>query len=262
MIGDILLSFLLQIALTLGVILLYGFLIALCNKAFYANFGSKSRIICYITGFIGTPIHELSHAFFCLIFGHKIKKIKLFQIGDDGTLGFVSHTYHKKNFYHRIGNFFIGVAPILVISSLLYLLSLWILPGMMNLIAQNFQKISFSSGFKGISKAFSDIFSVLLNYSGNLNFWIFIAIGIFLALHMTLSGADIKGAMGGLCFVLLLMLGLNILFYSIGSSAMYNFAIINVAAILNTVLFLSLLISVIAVIISFLLKITVGRKIF
>ena len=87
-------------------------------------------------------------------------------------------------------------------------------------------------------------------------------IGLFLALHMTLSGADIKEAMGGLCFVLLLMLGLNILFYLIGSSAIYNFMIINIAAILNTVLFLSLLISIIAVIISFLLKITVGRKIF
>ena len=263
MIVDILLSFLLQIALTLGVILLYGFLIALCNKAFYANFGSKSKIVCYVTGFIGTPIHELSHALFCLLFGHKITEIKLFQINsDDGTLGYVSHSYNKKNFYHRIGSFFIGIAPIIVISSVLYLISLWLLPNMMNLIAQDFQNISFSGGFKSISKAFSNIFSVLLNYSGNVNFWIFIVIGIFLALHMTLSGADIKNALGGLAFVLLIMLLLNIVFYFFNASAIYNFAILNIAAILNMILFLSFIISVIAVIISFTLKFTIGRKIF
>ena len=80
---DIFISFLLQVAFTVGIIFLFGWLIALCNKVFYSNFGRYGHIVCYITGFIGTPIHELSHALFCLIFGHKILEIKLFQISDD-----------------------------------------------------------------------------------------------------------------------------------------------------------------------------------
>ena len=133
---------------------------------------------------------------------------------------------------------------------------------MMNSVSQNFQKISLSGGFKSISSAFTNIFSVLTKYSGNLNFWIFMIIGVFLALHMNLSGADIKGAMSGLLFVLLAMLILNVVFYLIGSPAMYNSAVIGFAAILNTVLFLSLLISIIAVIISFIIKFTIGKKLF
>ena len=86
MIGNLLVCFLLQIAFTIGLIILFGFLIALCNKKFYANIGNYSRMVCYITGAIGTPLHECAHALFCVIFGHKITAIKLFQINsDDGT---------------------------------------------------------------------------------------------------------------------------------------------------------------------------------
>ena len=96
MILDILLGFLLQILFTIGLIVLVGFLIALCNKKFYSNLGGLGMTACYVTGCIGTPIHELSHALFCLIFGHKITEIKLFQINsDDGTLGYVKHSYNS-----------------------------------------------------------------------------------------------------------------------------------------------------------------------
>ena len=63
---------------TLGLVFLFGKVIALCNGAFYRNFGSKGRAVCYATGFIGTPVHEASHALMCLIFGHKIVEIKFF----------------------------------------------------------------------------------------------------------------------------------------------------------------------------------------
>ena len=108
---DIFIAFLLQIAFTIGVIFLLGWLIALCNKVFYSNFGRFGNIVCYVTGFVGAPIHELSHALFCLIFFHRIREIKLFQISDDGTMGYVIHSYNRRNMYQRIGNFFIGVAP-------------------------------------------------------------------------------------------------------------------------------------------------------
>ena len=87
----------------------------MCNRLFYSSIGNKSKVLCYATGFIGTPIHELSHALMCLIFGHKITEIKLFQINSaDGVLGYVKHSYNPKNIYQRVGNFFIGTAPVII----------------------------------------------------------------------------------------------------------------------------------------------------
>ena len=125
--GNFILNYLLQMAATLGVIFLFGKIIALCNGAFYRNFGRHGRAVCYATGFIGTPVHEASHALMCLLFGHRITEIKFFQLNSsDGTLGYVHHAYNPRNLYQKAGCFFIGVAPVLVgaliLAGLLYLL--------------------------------------------------------------------------------------------------------------------------------------------
>ena len=135
--GNIFSAFLMQLIFTVGIIVLFGLIVAMLNKMFYRNLASFGMAPCYITGFIGTPIHELSHALFCLIFGHKIHEIKLFQIGGDGTLGYVNHSYNPKNIYHKIGNFFIGVAPIIGVSLAFYLLNLWLVPDMAHQIANS-----------------------------------------------------------------------------------------------------------------------------
>ena len=45
-------------------------------------------------GWLGTIIHELGHALFCIIFRHKITEMKLFDPDPEtGTLGYVQHTY-------------------------------------------------------------------------------------------------------------------------------------------------------------------------
>jgi hypothetical protein len=61
-----------------------------------------------VTGVVGVPIHELSHATFALIFGHKIKSIKLFQKPDENeVMGYVQHSYNQGSIYQQAGNFFI-----------------------------------------------------------------------------------------------------------------------------------------------------------
>ena len=66
-----------EIVCLIGSIVVVGFILGfLRNKSianFYKAFGRKS---IYITGFIGVPIHELSHAIVAIIFKHKIKEIK------------------------------------------------------------------------------------------------------------------------------------------------------------------------------------------
>ena len=67
------------------------------------------------TGILGTPLHELSHYVMCLIFKHNIVRVELFRPSSckvDGVLGFVSHSFNKNSLYQQIGNFFIGIAPL------------------------------------------------------------------------------------------------------------------------------------------------------
>ncbi|MBO5286781.1 MAG: DUF3267 domain-containing protein [Clostridia bacterium] len=198
LIVEILIAFLTQVAFTVGIIWLFGFLISLCNRIFYGSFGILSQPLCYITGFIGTPVHECAHALFCLIFGHRIDEMALFQIdSDDGTLGYVKHSYNPRNVYHLIGNFFIGIAPIVVITAILHILSSFLVPDMLSTVLTQIRGINLEVGFSENLPNLFGIFTAMFAEVGNYKFWIFFVIAIFLCLHMTLSGADIKNALGG-----------------------------------------------------------------
>lgn len=58
----------------------------------------------------GVAVHELGHAFFCLIAGIRIRKIKLFQFGE--LAGFVVHDEPQK-FYQAL---FISFGPLIINS--------------------------------------------------------------------------------------------------------------------------------------------------
>lgn len=262
MIGHIFICFLMQIAFTVGIIVLFGFLIALCNRRFYANFGYRSKTVCYITGAIGTPVHECAHALFCLIFGHKITDIKLFQINsDDGTLGYVCHSYNKRNIYQRIGNFFIGIAPIIVISALLYLIAWLLMPGFVADINGSFNVNDFTNN---IGRVFLSLFYVLglfFRRAASWQWWVFVILGTFLVLHMTLSTADIKGALSGILFLLIAVLIVDFILGLISGSLLNAFTcgVMNVAGYLLCILVLALIISVLAVLVSCIFRIRLWR---
>src|SRR5690606_23839416 len=82
----------------------------------------------YLYGFawLGTSIHELGHAIFAILFAHKISEIKLFTPGSGKSLGHLKHSYTKGNPYQTLGNFFIGLGPILL-GSFLLLVVTWLL---------------------------------------------------------------------------------------------------------------------------------------
>ena len=67
----LLLNIVLQLFMFIGVIYLVGFVISLLNRLFY-TLVNYSKAACYGTGFIGTPIHELSHAAMCVVFGQAL----------------------------------------------------------------------------------------------------------------------------------------------------------------------------------------------
>ncbi len=243
-----------QIVFTVGIIFLFGFLIAICNKRFYANFGAYGRLVCYITGAVGTPIHECAHALFCLIFGHKITEMKLFRINsDDGTLGYVNHSYNPKNIYHKIGNFFIGIAPIIVISAILYLMAYLLLPDFLDELSANVQTIDVVLDFGNALLGILSTVLIFFRYAASWQWWLYVVIGTLLALHMTLSKADIKGALSGLLLFIVVFLVVDVLLGVVNVKLLdeFTYGVMNVASYLLCTLVLALLVSVLAMIISF-----------
>lgn len=217
-------NYLYQVVFTVGVIVLFGFLIALCRRGFCALMGRSGPTILLITGAVGTPIHELSHALFCLIFGHKIREIKLYRPGaNDGALGYVTHTFNPKNIYHQIGNFFIGIAPILGGSGMLMLLALLMVPQTFGGIMSDIGSVGGFAGADGLAFAgelFAAAWSIFLRIfdfsdASNAWRWIFIVLALMISSHMELSGADIKGGIKGLFILLGIILVVDTALYFI-----------------------------------------------
>ncbi len=257
---EIITNFIYQIIFTLGVIVVFGLLIALCRKAFCKiaeNMGTK---VLLVTGIIGTPIHELSHALMCILFGHKIIDLKLYQPNSqDKTLGYVNHTYNPKNLYHQIGNFFIGIAPIICGSTVLLLLMRLLVPSVYSEVMQELKFISLlstdlmdASTYLGYFDLFWEIISIIFDFTaaGSILWWIFIIISLMIASHMELSPADIKGGLKGFLFIAIILLITDIILYFVSfetlesvttimtSSALYIAGFLAIAVVFSGVLVL------------------------
>lgn len=227
---EILTNFLYQIVFTVGVIVAFGLLIALCRKAFCKIVGDNGTKILLITGAVGTPIHELSHALMCLIFGHKIVEMKLYQPNaEDGTLGYVNHSFNKRNLYHQIGNFFIGVAPILCGSGVLLGLMYLLVPDVYSEVMAELQFIGLlstdfldASTYAGYLDLFWEIITDIFDFtnSGNIFWWIFLILSLMISSHMELSVADIKGGLMGFLYLAGVLLVADIILYFISLSAL------------------------------------------
>ncbi len=208
-------NYLFQILFSVGVIIVFGLIIAALNRAWCRMLGSKGVFAMRATGVIGTPVHEIGHAIFCLIFGHKVNGIKLYSMDTStGVLGYVNHSYNKKNVYQQIGNFFIGVGPIIFGSIVLTVLMLIMVPA-------TFQKVFASLGginnlelgvfseetYYGMITVFIKIFTAIFSFENIKNWiwWIFIIISMSIATHMSLSKADVKGSILGFFVLLVLM---------------------------------------------------------
>ena len=213
-----------------GSIIIFGFILYLLSsitrRIFAKTLGSKTEV--YITGWIGTPIHELSHALFCLLFKHKINDIKLFNTKSD-TIGYVLHSYDSRSWYQQMGNFFIGVGPIIIGTLIVYLLFILLAPELKNNVfeipiikyKQVFSSDILSIFYYTISNIFVYTYNIFINiiknvieYSAfkNITFWIFLYLSVSIASHMELSPADISHASKGIIVIFALSLILNTLF--------------------------------------------------
>jgi len=194
--------------------LILGFMERKANSYFFAAFGYKGILA---TAWIGTPVHEMGHALMCLIFGHKIMDMRLLMIDRaDGTLGYVTHSYNRRSVYQTVGNFFIGIAPIISGIGVLFLSLYYLLPNSFKVFEVSLHKGVMSKSFdltfvKGVASASLVLIQSIFTLSNlfSPHFWIFLLIAIGVSSHMALSGADIKGATHGLVSLYIVLLSLT-----------------------------------------------------
>lgn len=193
----------------------------------YKVLGQKFYL--YVFGWLGTSVHELGHAFFALIFAHKISEIKLFTPGKGKSLGHVKHSYKKGNPYQTLGNFFIGLGPILL-GSLLLLIITWLLFDIDIFRISDKYQVVLNSGllksFESVKNAGTNLALGVWNtfiqiltgpkstwWKLVLFFYLFYAIGS----SITLSSSDIKGASIGFTYFVVILLLINLCTIWMGS---------------------------------------------
>lgn len=229
MFGDVLENTLFQSLVFIGAVFIVGFIISQINKLFYRSIGGGMGMV-YATGVIGTPIHELSHALMCIIFRHRILEIKLFQIDPEtGVLGYVNHSYNPKSIYQRTGNFFIGTAPILFGTLFLLLMLRLLTPLSFAFVSQEIGALSammeMGEGFNfgGVFTIFGKLLQGVFTVDFSFRTIIFILICFCIALHMNLSGADIKGSLTGVPMVILVLFLMNFIIRLFGEGGYISF---------------------------------------
>ena len=195
------LNSILQAGMVLGIVLL-PCIVLLALSQFCSSF-MRTRIaraisvktFIYLTA-IGTVIHECGHAVFCIIFRHKIQKIKFFSPSEDGTLGSVTYSYNKKSIYQKIGLFFVGTGPVWFGLFVLFLISWLLLPSNVTHSSQ--------TGLARVKEFAGYFFSLAVWCKWQTWLWVYLSLSI--AAHITLSRPDIEGAWMGFVTLILTVL--------------------------------------------------------
>ena len=168
------------------------------------RFGWKSVLW---TGWLGTPIHELSHAVMCKVFRHRIDDIALFEPDrQSGRLGYVRHSWTRGNWFEEIGNVFIGVAPLMGGSIALVGL-LWVFFPDATAAALEIGRTSEEGVVSQTLAMVQTIFGHILDWKnlGTVRFWGFIYLVLCVGSHMAPSRSDYRGAGKGAVMLLIVM---------------------------------------------------------
>lgn len=215
-----LLTSVIQLFSLIGVIIVIGFILgyleSLTRTYWSRAFGRKGFLL---TAWIGVPVHELGHAIMCLVFRHKIVATQFFPTDtSQGALGYVQHQYNQKSIYQRIGNFFIGIGPIISGITALILLMRYFVPESYSLFNTTLETTiaATSINLEMIQNMFLSTFFLLksLFTMSNLltpSFWLFLFIAICISAHIALSKPDIKGSIDGVIVMFIMLFLFNLI---------------------------------------------------
>ncbi|MGH1052233.1 hypothetical protein [Bacillus cytotoxicus] len=196
-----------QLFSLVGMIIIVGFILGYLEsrtRTYWTRaFGRKGFLL---TAWIGVLIHELGHALICLVFRHQIVSIQLFPTNvSNGRLGYVRHQYHPRSVYQRIGNFFIGIAPIFSGMAAFILCMYYFVPDSYDLFINVLETHTQSASINMEMVQHICFSSIILlkslftiNNLSTPSFWLFLFIAICISTHIALSKSDIEGSIDGL----------------------------------------------------------------
>ena len=215
---------------TLGAIAICGLAVSLCRSLFLRMMGGGfGRGVVIATSMIGTPIHELGHAIMCVLFGHRITAMSLWQpASHDGNLGYVTHAYKKKNPYHILGNLFIAVGPVFSGMAVIILALRLGFPEIFTAYTARAAELA-TAGNGGLPligeglRMLPRIVGELTNESPAVPLWgqiLSLVVVLSVSQHISLSPADIKGGATALPLYGILILILTVICGFMGQPAM------------------------------------------
>lgn len=196
-------------------VLVCGFIVWGCRRFFMELLGYCGYHAVLAASIIGTPVHELGHAVMCLLFGHRIDEIVLWQPHSwDDRLGYVEHSYDPDSLYQRLGNLFIGAGPIFSGMAVLSLLLFFAFPSSWSayterlglLVQENGSVLRIVASGLGL---IPDLFAELFGGSLWLRLTALLAM-LSVSLHISLSPADLEGAATALPLYLMIALAVTV----------------------------------------------------
>ena len=172
-------------------------------------------------GWPGTAVHETGHALLCLLFGHRVTGIKLFDFAPrGGTRGHVRHTFDPANPWQQVGNFFIGIAPILFGTLVIAVAARWLLGAeafarMAEPLPQGVLPRSGAEGLalvRHVAGGAGAALAALLEPHRFLDWraWVFLYLTFTVGGSISLGGADLQGTLAGFGTLVLLVLIANL----------------------------------------------------
>lgn len=172
-----------------------------------------------ITGWLGTPIHELSHALACWIFGHRIDELRLFAPDErTGKLGYVKHSYRAGNLWQELGTVVIATAPLvggslalLGLVALFYPHVLWEAWTASNMTAPGTIDPEPLTWYSVVSQVVSGILS--WSHWGTVRLWVFLYLVLCVGCHWAPSQSDYLGATRGALLLVVIVFALGLFFY-------------------------------------------------
>ncbi len=206
---DFVLFYLQLLFSTVGMLIACGLVVALLQKLFLLLIGNTLgyRAIV-VTGAVGTPIHELGHAMMCVLFGHTIEEISLYNPHPkNGMLGYVKHSYNKKNIYHQLGNFLIGLGPIISGALMLFgILFLCFNDALRAYLSASVASIGAGGNMLDLCRIGLDTLPLLFTKGNFILKIVGLVLILSIMLHVNLSTADIKSSLPGAGLYAILLL--------------------------------------------------------
>ncbi len=201
-----------QIFSLFGIFFVLGFILLKLqkwtNNQYARSIGWKGILL---TAWFGTPIHEIGHVVFAKIFRHKVTYIGLFEPNaNTGGLGHVEHEFQTYSLYQRVGNFFIGAAPMIFGSGVLVAMLYYFVPNAKEIFSYiSHEEYTLPILFSSLLQFLQHLFA-LSNLQTSI-FYAFLYLSFCVASHIAPSDQDLKNMWGGFVWMIILLILVNAL---------------------------------------------------